>query len=245
MLKIRPMVKKILPLLIALFFLSDSFAQPLNAKSYYKAGLDLKEKNIFEAIASFKKAVSLDKKFDSAYVELGMAYSRINKNDSALWCYKKALAIQPLMPMANIALGHYYRDVASNMDSAILCYNTSLKTDSLNKMVFYSLAWCYNAKKEHEKAIPYAVKALEIDNTYKPAYNELGHAYRRTGKFKEAIEQFKKNLSVSVVDLALLYTGLCYIELKDKEGAMQQYEQLKTINERMAQSLKKNIDAMQ
>jgi tetratricopeptide (TPR) repeat protein len=146
---------------------------------------------------------------------------------------------------AHIALGNVYRDYKPNYDSAIICYKNALKTDSLDKATYYSLAWCYNAKKEYEKTIPYGIKALEIDNNYRQAYNELGHAYRRAGKFAEAIAQFRKNRSISVVDLAILYSGFCYTELKDKEGALKEYEELKKINEKMATSLKKAIDMMQ
>ena len=95
------------------------------------------------------------------------------------------------------------------------------------------------------KAIPYAVKALEIDNNYRPAYGELGHAYRASKKFAECVEQLKKNLAVSVVDIAYLYSGFAYTELNNKEAALQQYEELKKINEKMAAALKKKIDAMQ
>ena len=65
-----------------------------------------------------------------------------------------------------------------------------------------------------------AIKALEIDNDYRPAYSELGHAYNQSKKYSEAIEQFKKNMTISSVDLPVLYSGLCYIELGQKENAM-------------------------
>jgi tetratricopeptide (TPR) repeat protein len=239
------MMKKTLPLLFTLFAFSTGLAQPYNAKNHYKAGMDFKKKNMFlDAMASFKKAISLDKKFDSAYVEMGGMYAQTTAPDSAIWYFNKAISINPNMAAALIALGNFYRDVKPNYDSALICYNTALKTDSLNKVTFYSIAWCYNAKGENDKAIPYAVKALQIDNEYRPAYGELGHAYRKTQKFAEGIEQFKKNLAVSVVDVALLYSGYCYTELNDKEGALQQYEALVKVNEKMASALKRKIDSM-
>lgn len=240
------MMKKTLPLFFVLFTTSAAFTQPYNAKSFYKAGIDLKNRNMFlEAMASFKKAITLDTKFDSAYVEMGGLYARTTRPDSAVWYFNKAISINPSLVPALIALGNFYRDVKPNYDSALICYHAALKTDSLNKVTYYSIAWCHNAKAEYEKAIPYAVKALEIDNEYKAGYGELGHAYRRTGKFKEGIEQFKKNLAISVVDVALLYSGFCYTELNDKEGALKQYEELKKVNEKMAAALKKKIDSMQ
>jgi len=158
--------------------------------------------------------------------------------------YNKALEINPKYTAALIGMGKIYRDARKNYDSAIIYFSAAEKLDKTNKETYYALAWIYNAKQEHDKAIPYAIKSLEIDNTYKPAYGELGWAYRSSKKYEECIEQLKKNLAISVVDVALLYSGYCYIELKNKEGAMQQYEGFMNVNERMAGALKKKIDAM-
>ncbi|MBK9532248.1 MAG: hypothetical protein IPO42_10735 [Chitinophagaceae bacterium] len=42
----------------------------------------------------------------------------------------------------------------------------------------------------------------------------------------------------------MLYSGYAYTELNNKEAALEHYEALKKINERMANNLKKKIDAM-
>ena len=239
------MLKRFLPFLICLTFFSAAHAQRKNARQFYKAGIAFKQVNNFgEALNSFTKAVSLDKKYDSAYVEMGNIYIGGGNMDLAIINYKQALAINADYTAALIGLGKIYRDSRQNFDSAIIYYTAAEKIDKTNKETYYALAWIYNAKKEHEKAIPYAIKSLEIDNTYKPAYGELGYAYRSTKKYSEAIEQFKKNLAVSVVDVVYLYIGYCYIELKNKEGAMQQYEALNKINEKMAGALLKKIEAM-
>lgn len=241
------MLKQVLPLLISLFWVSAVTAQR-NAKAvaYLQSGIDLKNKNMLpEAMAAFKKAVAIDKAYDSAYVEMGIINARDKKLDSAILNVKKAIAITPMIAYGWLTLGYIYRDSRPNYDSAIICYSNALQTDSLNKAGWYSIAWCYNAKAEYNKAIPFAIKALEIDNGYRIAYAELGYAYKNTKKYTECIEQFKKNLAISIVDLPIFYSGLCYIELKDKEGALREYEELKKINERLAESLKKSIDKMQ
>lgn len=196
-------------------------------------------------MAAFNKAVSVNKRFDSAYVALADLYFRSGNMDMSISHYQKALAINPIYTNALVGIGMIYRDTKKIYDSALFYYHAAAKVDSSNKEVFYALAWTYNAKKEFEKAIPFGIKALEIDNNYKAAYGELGYAYRSTKKFAECIEQLKKNLAVSVMDVALLYTAYCYIELKDKDAALQKYEDLKKVNDRMATSLKKKIDAMQ
>ena len=238
------MLKSLLPFIVFLSFYSASNAQVSKAKKHYNAGIQLRNNNAFtEALAEFTKATELNNNFDSAYVELGNIYSKGGKMDLAMDNYNKALSINPKYADALFGMGKLYRDAIKQYDTAINYFNAAAEVDPKNKEVFYGLAWIYNARKEHDLAIPYAIKSLEIDNTYKPAYGELGHAYRATKKYADCIEQLKKNLAVSVVDVAYLYSGYCYIELNNKEGALQQYEALNKINERMAGALKKKIDA--
>lgn len=217
-----------------------------NAVAFYKAGIEHRKNYKFsEALTAFSQATSLNKKFDSAYVEMGNIYSGSGNADMAISNYKKALVINPRFVSALINTGKAYRDIKQNLDSALFFYYAALKLDSTDKELYYSLAWTHNAKKEYEQAIPYAIKALEIDNKYKPAYGELGHAYRASKKYAACIEQLKKNLAISVVDVAYLYSGYAYTELNNKEGALQMYEALKKVNEKMAGTLKKKIDTMQ
>ncbi|MBL7702242.1 MAG: tetratricopeptide repeat protein [Ferruginibacter sp.] len=239
------MLKRFLPFLLLLFFFSAAQAQVSKAVQHYKAGIQLKNNNqLSEAFAEFNKAIELNKNYDSAYVEMAHIYFKSGKMDLAITNFNKALSVNPGYADAYVGMAKIYRDAIKQYDTAIFYFNEAAKYDSKNKEIFYGIAWIHNARKQHELAIPYAVKALEIDNNYKPAYGELGYAYNSTKKYAECIEQMKKNLAVSVVDVAYLYSGLCYIELKNKEGAMQQYEALLKVNERMAGSLKKKIDAM-
>jgi tetratricopeptide (TPR) repeat protein len=239
------MLKRFLTLLILVLFFSAAQAQESKARQHYNSGIQLRNNNqLAEALAEFNKAILFNKKFDSAYAEIGNIYSKAGKINSSINNYNKALAIKPNYADALFGMAKIYRDAIKKYDSAIYYFDAAAKIDSTNKEIFYGLAWVYNATKEHERAIPYAIKALEIDNNYKPAYGELGYAYRVTKKFAECIEQFKKNLAISVVDVAHLYSAFAYLELNNKEAAMQHYEALLKINERMAAALKKKIDAL-
>lgn len=222
-------------------------AQPVKkASTFFQNGVKLGNKGLYnEAITSFKKAIALNKKYDSAYLEMGMIYAKTNKPDSAIIVLKNAVTIMPDFANAYITMGNIYRDVKNNQDEAIANYLSALKIDSTNKVTLYSLAWSHNAKKYYREAIKYALKALAVDNNYKPAYNELGHAYRQLNAFEEAIAQFRKNLSISYNELPLLYIGYCHLELNQKEEALKVYEELKKTNVKMAEGLKKKIDAKQ
>jgi tetratricopeptide (TPR) repeat protein len=240
-------MKRILLFITGSFLLLSVAAQTTSkATLYYRKGLELRDKNMFfEASAAFYSAITLDKNYDSAYLELAKLYTSRGMYDTAIANYKQAIHSNPKMTIAHIGLGNLYRDLKPNLDSALICYFNALAVDSLNKITLYSIAWCYNAKGESEKAITFAARSLEVDNNYRPAYGELGHAYRKTKNYQAAIEQFRKNITISpTIDLPYFYSGMCFIELNQKDDALKMYDELNKINPKMAGSLKKRIDAM-
>ncbi|MEY2916584.1 MAG: hypothetical protein RIS73_298 [Bacteroidota bacterium] len=241
------MIKYSSTVLIGIITTLFATAQPVKqATVFFKAGVNFEEKGLFnEAVASYKKATVLNKKYDSAYLRQALLYTKISKADSAIIVLKNAAKQKPGFVDAFITMGNIYRDIKNEPDEAITNYLMALNIDSTNKVTFYSLAWCYNSKKYFREAIRYAIKALEIDNNYKPAYNELGHAYNQLKAYDECIAQFKKNLAVSVNELPLLYSAFSYLELNQKDAALKMYEALKKINPKMAEGLKKKIDAKQ
>jgi tetratricopeptide (TPR) repeat protein len=241
------MSKHFFTFLICIVFIVVVQAQPVsNGLPVYKKAQNLQEQGMyFEAIAAYKKAITLDKKFDSAHLALASLFLRIQKTDSAIKVLKNAVKIKPGFAAAHEMLGLINRDYTKNSKEAIQHYLQAVKSDSTNKVNFYSLAWCSNDLKLYEQAIRYAEKALAIDNNYRPAYNELGHAFHSLKRYAGAIETFKKHLAISVNEQPLYYSGLCYIELKDKDGAIKMYEELKKLNPKSADGLKKKIDAIQ
>lgn len=241
------MLQRVFIIGILLMAFSNTNAQRIqSANDFFKGGVSFAEKGYFtEALFSFKKAISINNKLDSAYIELANTYLKINNADSAILVLNKAIFIIPTFTNAYLTLGNIYRDHKPNYPEAIQNYSKAVELDSTNKLTYYSLAWCHNAIKDYVKAIPFALKALAIDIEYRIAYNELGHAYRFSGLFNEAIITFQKLLNIKVVDLPLLYMGLCYAEIKDKEGAVKAYDELLKVNPRMAASLKKKIDGLE
>jgi len=247
-------MKKTILLSFLCISFSGSFAQHNpKALAFYRSGLAYKNKNMYtEAQAAFKKALAIDKNLDSAHVEMAFICLRFIKNDSAVYHYKKALAINPKNTMAWFSLGLLYRDTKPNYDSAIYCSNRilendsamNIRNDSLHKLCLYTIAWCYNTKKEYPKALLYSTKILDLDNTYRVGYNEMAHAIHMGKQYEEGIVLLKKYLAIAELEQPLYYLGLIYSELKNKEDALVQYEKLLKVNPRMAEGLKKRIDKL-
>lgn len=240
------MLKYFCTLFISILTAAAVWAQPVKqATVLFNIGISLRDHGMNnEAIASFKKAINLDKKYDSAYLEMAQLYLKLNQTDSAVLTLNTAVKVNPGFTAGYSTLGNIYRDYKRNQDSAILNYLKAYQLDSTNKFTLYGLAWCNNQKENFREAINYGIKALEIDNNYKPAYNELGHAYRQLKAYEECIEQFKKNLAISVNELPLLYSGYSYMELNQKENALKICDELNKLNPKMAGALKKKLDEM-
>ena len=239
------MLKKIILVALGSWIMTAVIAQPpKNAVNFYKTGITLRDKGMYpEAMKAFKQATILYKKYDSAYLEMGNICVKLNRIDSAVSYYKKATVANPKQVMAYMSMGNIYRDNKSNIDSALLCYLPAVRIDSTDKVIFYSIAWCYNAKTKYDSAIIYAARALDLDNGYRPAYGELAHAYHASKKYNEAMEQFKKNIAISEVDLPMYYLGLCYLELNHKEEAQKLCDRLNKMGSKLGESLKKRIEA--
>lgn len=233
---------------------TGAFAQPNpKALAFYRSGIDYRNRNMFpEALFSFKKAVALDKNMDSAWVEIGSLNYRTSKFDSAIYHFKKALGLNPVNTTAWLGLGLVYRDVKPNYDSTIYCCTHILdidsarkvSSDSIHKLCYYSIAWCYNSKKEYANALNWASKGLDMDHTYGILYNEMAHAIHMGKLYQEGIVRLNKYLAIAEMEKPLLYLGLIYNEMKDKEQAMVYYERLRKLNTRMADNLKKQIDKL-
>jgi protein O-GlcNAc transferase len=232
---------------LSCFFSAAAQNQPVSkAVVFYKKAKQLEQQGMFlEAIAAYKRGILADKKYDSAHLALASLFLRISQNDSAIAVLKNAIKNKPGFTGAHEMLGLINRDYTRNSAEAIKHYLNAVKYDSSNKVNYYSLAWCSNDLKKYQDAVMYADKALNIDNNYKPAYNEMAHAYRNLKAYSEGIAHFKRRLEISVNEQPLYYSALCYLELKDKEGAQKMYEELLKLNPKSAEALKKKIDAVQ
>jgi tetratricopeptide (TPR) repeat protein len=238
------MLKQVFIVFLCSFIsLSVTCQPPKNAMALYKKGISQRDNGLYtEALNSFKQATLLYKKYDSAWLEMGNLYIKLNNADTAVTFYKRAIAANPRNLLAYTTTGNFYRDNRQNLDSALKYYFGALKLDSANKVTCYSIAWCYNSKMDYDNALIYAIKATEIDNDYRAAYGEMGHAYHLSKRFNDAIVQFRKNIARSEIDLPRFYLGMVYLELKQKDSALKMVDELKRVGSKMADGLKKRID---
>lgn len=89
----------------------------------------------------------------------------------------------------------------------------------------------YNYKKDPEKALFYFQKALEIDQTYKQAYNYLAKILMEKGKKKEAVEILNKSINLGLEDETTYFNlGVIYMQedynVKDNDNMQSKVDKL-------------------
>jgi arylsulfatase A-like enzyme/Flp pilus assembly protein TadD len=79
--------------------------------NYYYLTLKTEDPKVFEnCIANFKKAIELDPDYAAPYSGLGAAYRIANNLDGAIYCWERALKLQPDSDQALYSLGLAYFD---------------------------------------------------------------------------------------------------------------------------------------
>jgi len=214
------------------------------------------------AIEFFKKAIEIDPNYALACAGLadalaykGAYFKTGDKNtlNDSLNAALKAINLDSELPAAYKSLGNVYtfqgiieydndrEDKAEELwDKGIDSYNTALEFNKCYIEAYINLGRIYVFKKDRKKALSYFEKAYDTGGATSPeAIFFLAHTGAIDGNPKEAIEKFKKVITLSedikspdspFVIESRIYLGLCYAELNDYDIALEEIEKAKAID---------------
>ena len=189
---------------------------------YFQRGIEEKTARRWLVASNwFEKAISQNPTYVPAYIENAYTNLEMRKTDVAMRNFIKVnelepentVAIKELMELyfsykqyqkaidfatkckncinsaKIIALSYYKLEDFTNAEKYLLKLNKLFPNDA---EVSYTLARTYMQMELEAKAIPYFSKAVELDNTRKDWFNQLGILYYNNNKFKEAVVSFNK-----------------------------------------------------
>ena len=153
---------------------------PKNPKNYVDLGWGyFKKKDYNNALAQYKKAIDLDKKYYPAYLNLGILYIETGKYDLAVNTLKQAVALQPKSSNAHLNLGIAYNKLGK--------YNEALKELKQaydlapgSVQIIYEMGVAYEKMGKIEEAKYQYQSALEFD----PKFEDAKKALERLNKSK-------------------------------------------------------------
>jgi len=166
----------------------------------------------------------------AVYVDLGKAYFKLDKIDSAIECYKEAssLASGEKAIGAYVELGHLY-ELQSDDDAAVSCYTSAINSsDNLEKTIapHIRLANLYRKQvkfTEAESIYNQIISSSSIPDKKKlGAYNNLGKLYEKLRRDEDALNFYESAIrtapedTVAYVNAILLLDKLGEVKKADK-----------------------------
>lgn len=141
-----------------------------NKPEYYKASTLLgdllyEQERFKEAVTVYQDALRYNPADFELYYSLGMVYTRLNDFASAKECYEKAAEINHRLYNSKYNLGQIAL-IEKDLEAAEKYFAECLMSEELEAKAYYQLAKIYMIKGEKDKAILFANKAIEMDESY-------------------------------------------------------------------------------
>lgn len=204
---------------------SEAYDTYLRASEY--SNFDTDEKKLRIAEQMFLKAVALDGNFAAAYAGLSTVQSdlhwfyfeRSEQNlASARRNAEKALALNPNLPEAHVAMGNYYYHGKLEYEPALREYNVAIKLQPNNADAFSGIGFVLRRQGKMQEALVSLKRALELDPRNFQAAVQTALTFSLLGEYGQAVKTFDRAISLTPDDpFAYGYKALSYL-LKDADA---------------------------
>lgn len=193
-----------------------------SAETYWqRADIAMNQGHYAEAIRLLDKAIAEDKFFSPAFLDKGMCYEMLEKDDSAIIVYNQLLSFDPENIMALYGVGlSYYR--LEKYDEAISILEAAMKSKGFNP---------HDSSRQVLTTFEYSPAAKKLlgipekpDIPLGKIFYTTGLAYYDNGKVREAYKYFMLSISEGY-RLADSYfmAGACLIGLGKIEKACESF----------------------
>jgi serine/threonine protein kinase/tetratricopeptide (TPR) repeat protein len=209
----------------------QKFATPLEAAT--TSSLDaLKEFSLGHAAHSrfddegamphLKRAVELDPNFAMAWAVLGIAYNNLSDTRQAAVCLQKAFDLKDRASERErfYISGHYYDTLKRQADQGAQVLEQWKQTYPRDPTPRDNLALLYSTLGQHDKALPDASEALQLDPKDPFAYQNLAEAYLNLNRYDEAKAVAEQALAQKVEPWTVHLTLIRLAFIRGDEAAM-------------------------
>lgn len=168
------------------------------------------------------------------HFELGYAFEKSNKTDSAISCYTRCLQLKKDYSLAFKQLGYiaYIKEDYANAIIQFKKYEEAAKTEITDYLFWYRKGFSYNAQKDFVSAKTALLKSLSLKKDYINTFLELGFACSRLKEDEEAISYYNQAIAIDPKS-HVPYNGIAEVyrdNKKDRELAKTWYQKTLAIN---------------
>ncbi len=220
--------------------------QNQEALEYFQLGEYHSQSNHFEeAIVAYQKAIEYDPSFSEAYYKLGIALGKLGKAKDGILNLEKALQLDPHNASIYNALGAMY-GMLQQYEKAIEQFKKAVDLDPRLSLAYNNLGILYGKIGDHKRAIEVLKLAVQIDPESAEIQGALGVAYAMAGQPQNAVKSLQEAVRIDpTYAKAHFNLGITYLWLGDFLRAKEQYVVLKDLDQKMAQDLLMELEAVE
>jgi tetratricopeptide (TPR) repeat protein len=185
----------------------------------------LEKNNFQEVVTILEKAITIVPDDFRVNFFLGVAYSRLARNEDAIRVLNKARQIEPkdLNAISQLALVY---DGLKRYEECDTLYEEGLRLDPDNALLLnnygYSLA---DRNMQIDRAMEMAKKAVAAQPDNTSYLDTIGWVHYRLGEYKEAEEYIKKAIEKGEANAVVHeHLGDVYYKMNDPERALEQWK---------------------
>jgi TolB-like protein/Tfp pilus assembly protein PilF/tRNA A-37 threonylcarbamoyl transferase component Bud32 len=190
--------------------------------------------NVWEAIRSFRKAVTLDPAFALAWARLALiaGLGCLNQyaeegGDFHRTCEEvkraadKAMSLQPDLAESNLAQGAWYKYGERNYDAAIPWVEKAHQLSPNSSLALQGLAAIYRSKGDCKRSLEYYGRALELDPRNTHLREVQGRMLATVRHYPEALKNYDKILDMLPSDPSGDFALACKAHINQCQGDLQ------------------------
>ena len=167
------------------------------AQAYSLYGMILNEQKDFdEAIDMLNKALSINRREPSFFLNLANALYQKGKGDEAIKNLRKAIELDPRYAPAYPNLATYIYALHHDGKEATKYLRKAIELNPKDVTAYHHLGIILNILGNRDEAIENLRQAIELDPGYAIAYYHLGSIYKDMSKYDKAIKKFDKAIEL-------------------------------------------------
>ena len=183
---------------LADFGTEELFADEKALISQHAGTIARREELYNNAIEYFEQALSLGRKTNFNYRNLGISYERIGQVELAENALKKALQINPDDAVTLNYIGYWWVDENRRIEEAFELIKKAVELQPTSGYFADSLGWAYFRQENFDAAVLWLEKAIQLTPTDPIIADHLGDAYWKAGRFLEARYKWRQALDMGI-----------------------------------------------
>lgn len=194
-----------------------------------------------EAIKAYQQAIKIKPDYATAHYNLGFTYEAVGKLPEAVGAFKQATQLSPGWDVAAYQLGYAYLQMGLWKEAA----------EALHQYVSPEPPVAPEpggkggqpGAASDEAALQEGVLVMSLEPEKYGAFANLAYAYQKQGRYADAIAAYQQSIKFKPDFSDVHYSlGETYVLSKNREGALQEYDALKKLDEKLARKLRALID---